>query len=733
MARNVYVTALEPGTGKSAVVLGLTEILSRRAGGLGYFRPLVNSRDERDADLALVLDRFRLPQEYDRSYGLTVGDLHDAGDRAGYNRLLERVLTTYRTVADGTACPRPLMAGAGVTATAIADAAVTAAAEVVAPDVVVVEGSDYRAGSLAAELDFNIDAANHLGAPVLLVVRGSRRSAEQVLDAVASGITILRDRGCTLVGVVANRVDPEVLADVRAGMPAIVGGLVGAALPETPLLAAPTVAEVARALGARYMNESDRNGALDGGAHREVNRLIVGAMGLEHFLERVRDGDLVITPGDRADIIAGSLAAHLSGTYPAVAGLVLTGGLVPDAVHRLVDGYGHAGIPVIAVDGDTYTVTSAVTAVRGSITARSPRKIATAVAMFEEGVDTSALVERITQARPTRTTPLMFEHALIERARADRRHIVLPEGNDDRILLAAEQLLRREVVDLTILGAENAVRTRASSLGLTLPGVRIVDPLTSPDRHDFAATYHELRRHKGVSEDMARDQMGDVSYFGTMMIYKGLADGMVSGAAHTTAHTIRPAFEFIRTAPGRRVVSSVFLMCLADRVLVYGDCAVVPNPDASQLADIAVSAAGTAAMFGIEPRVAMLSYSTGESGSGEDVDRVREATRLARELRPDLPIEGPIQYDAAVDPDVARTKLPGSAVAGRATVFVFPDLNTGNNTYKAVQRSAGAVAIGPVLQGLNKPVNDLSRGALVPDIVNTVAITAVQAQNMEHK
>ena len=733
MARNVYVTALEPGTGKSAVVLGLTEILSRRAGGLGYFRPLVNSRDERDADLALVLDRFRLPQEYDRSYGLTVGDLHDAGDRAGYNRLLERVLTTYRTVADGTACPRPLMAGAGVTATAIADAAVTAAAEVVAPDVVVVEGSDYRAGSLAAELDFNIDAANHLGAPVLLVVRGSRRSAEQVLDAVASGITILRDRGCTLVGVVANRVDPEVLADVRAGLPAIVGGLVGAALPETPLLAAPTVAEVARALGARYMNESDRNGALDGGAHREVNRLIVGAMGLEHFLERVRDGDLVITPGDRADIIAGSLAAHLSGTYPAVAGLVLTGGLVPDAVHRLVDGYGHAGIPVIAVDGDTYTVTSAVTAVRGSITARSPRKIATAVAMFDEGVDTSALVERITQARPTRTTPLMFEHALIERARADRRHIVLPEGNDDRILLAAEQLLRREVVDLTILGAENAVRTRASSLGLTLPGVRIVDPLTSPDRHDFAATYHELRRHKGVSEDMARDQMGDVSYFGTMMIYKGLADGMVSGAAHTTAHTIRPAFEFIRTAPGRRVVSSVFLMCLADRVLVYGDCAVVPNPDASQLADIAVSAAGTAAMFGIEPRVAMLSYSTGESGSGEDVDRVREATRLARELRPDLPIEGPIQYDAAVDPDVARTKLPGSAVAGRATVFVFPDLNTGNNTYKAVQRSAGAVAIGPVLQGLNKPVNDLSRGALVPDIVNTVAITAVQAQNMEHK
>ena len=325
----------------------------------------------------------------------------------------------------------------------------------------------------------------------------------------------------------------------------------------------------------------------------------------------------------------------------------------------------------------------------------------------------------------------MFEHALIERARADRRHIVLPEGNDDRILLAADQLLQRGVVDLTVLGTETrrpgpGGGARAGAAGRADRGPAHL----AEYRADFAATYHELRKHKGVTADMARDQMGDVSYFGTMMIYKGLADGMVSGAAHTTAHTIRPAFEFIRTAPGRKVVSSVFLMCLADRVLVYGDCAVVPNPDAAQLADIAVSAAGTAAMFGIEPRVAMLSYSTGESGSGEDVDRVREATALARQLRPDLPIEGPIQYDAAVDPDVARTKLPGSAVAGRATVFVFPDLNTGNNTYKAVQRSAGAVAIGPVLQGLNKPVNDLSRGALVPDIVNTVAITAVQAQNL---
>ncbi|MDT0350458.1 phosphate acetyltransferase [Pseudonocardia charpentierae] len=728
MARNVYVTALEPGSGKSAVVLGLAEVLSRRAGRLGYFRPLIGSGSARDADVELVIERFRLAQSYRESYALSSDDLHDVAAEGAYGDLLKRVLDGYRAVADGSTSRQQPVAGGEAAPSAVADAAVTAATTG-PPDVVIVEGSDFTEASLAVELVLNVDSANHLGAPVLLVVNGARRSAEQVLDLVGQGITTLRERGCTLIGVVANRVSPSVLDAVRAGLPEVAGEIVAAAVPELPMLAAPTVAEVAQALDARYLQPVDGDG--EGGAHREVGRLIVGAMGLEHFLERIVEGDLVITPGDRVDIIAGSLAAHLSGTYPGVAGLVLTGGEVPPAVCRLVEGYGDAGIPVVAVDGDTYTVARAVTGVRGAITAQSASKIAAAIGLFEENVDTAALVERIDLARPTRMTPLMFEHALIERAKADRRHIVLPEGNDDRILRAADQLLLRGVVDLTVLGVERDIRARAATLGLTLPGVRIVDPLTSPYREEFAGTYHDLRKHKGVTAQMAFDQMGDVSYFGTMMIHKGLADGMVSGAAHTTAHTIRPAFEFIRTAPGRRVVSSVFLMCLADRVLVYGDCAVVPDPNPEQLADIAVSAADTALMFGIEPRVAMLSYSTGESGTGADVDKVRAGTELARALRPDLPIEGPIQYDAAVDPDVARTKLPGSAVAGRATVFVFPDLNTGNNTYKAVQRSAGALAIGPVLQGLNKPVNDLSRGALVPDIVNTVAITAIQAQNME--
>jgi phosphate acetyltransferase len=322
----------------------------------------------------------------------------------------------------------------------------------------------------------------------------------------------------------------------------------------------------------------------------------------------------------------------------------------------------------------------------------------------------------------------MFQYDLFDRARVDRKHVVLPEGDDDRILRAASTLLQRQVVGLTILGDEAVIRPRAAELGLDLAAATILDPRDSELREEFAQEYAALRAHKGMTLELARDVVTSASYFGTMMVHRGLADGMVSGARHTTADTIRPAFEIIRVQPDTSIVSSVFLMCLEDEVLVYGDCAVNPDPTAEQLADIAISSAATAAQFGVEPRIAMLSYSTGSSGSGADVDKVRTATELVRRRRPDLSVEGPIQYDAAVDASVARTKLPESDVAGRASVFIFPDLNTGNNTYKAVQRSAGAVAIGPVLQGLRRPVNDLSRGATVEDIINTVVITALQAQ-----
>ncbi|HYJ49944.1 MAG TPA: phosphate acetyltransferase, partial [Microbacterium sp.] len=437
---------------------------------------------------------------------------------------------------------------------------------------------------------------------------------------------------------------------------------------------------------------------------------------------------IVVVPADRTEVLLATMLANASGTFPSLAGIVLNGPFpLPDSINRLIDGLGSA-LPIIATDLGTYETTVRIMNTRGRLAADSLRRYDTALAMFERSVDTEELTRSLGLAQSTVVTPLMFEYELIERARSGRRRIVLPEGGDDRVLRAAASVLARGIADLTILGEEIEVRSRAIELGVDIRAAQVLSPFDAVYVDRFAREYERLRAHKGVTFAKAADTVTDVSYFGTLMVHLGLADGMVSGAAHTTAHTIRPAFEIIKTKPGVSVVSSVFLMALADRVLVYGDCAVIPDPTSEQLADIAVSSAATATQFGIHPRVAMLSYSTGESGSGAEVEKVREATALVRERAPELLVEGPIQYDAAADVAVAAAKMPGSEVAGRATVFIFPDLNTGNNTYKAVQRSAGAVAIGPVLQGLNKPINDLSRGALVDDIVNTIAITAIQAQ-----
>ncbi|MEA2478828.1 MAG: phosphate acetyltransferase, partial [Thermoleophilaceae bacterium] len=528
-------------------------------------------------------------------------------------------------------------------------------------------------------------------------------------------------KGCSLLGVIVNRVPPARRDQVAASL--ATGGEEEPVyvMPEREELSYPTVGDVAEALGGGMLFHSPDS------LQREVRDVRVAAMSVEHFVEGLTDGTLVIVPPDRTDILVASMVSTVSRDFPSVAGIVLTiGTKVDPTVLRMLR---EAPFPVLRVAAPTYVAATAVHDVWPRITAGDERKIATALAMFEAAVDGAELERRVAVERPARMTPLMFEYELIERAKSERRHVVLPEGDDDRVLRAADILLRREVAELTILGSPDDVGARAALLGLDLAGAHVVDPVASPLRAAFAARYHELRKHRGMTADGALDRMADPSYFGTMMVEQGAADGMVSGAAHTTGDTIRPAFEIVKSRPDVSVVSSVFFMCMPDRVLVYGDCAVNPHPDAAQLADIAISSMETAAAFGVDPRVAMLSYSTGDSGAGADVDSVREATALVRERMPAAKVEGPIQYDAAVDAGVARLKLPGSEVAGQATVFVFPTLDTGNVAYKAVQRSSGAIAIGPVLQGLRKPVNDLSRGCQVTDIVNTVAITAIQAQN----
>ncbi|EID09553.1 phosphate acetyltransferase [Mycobacterium xenopi RIVM700367] len=685
---SIYIAAPEGDTGKSTIALGILHRLTATAPKVGVFRPITRLGEDRDYILELLLAHASAGLPYERCVGVTYQQLHADRDAA-----IADIVERYHGVADQ--C-----------------------------DAVVIVGSDYTDVTSPAELSVNARIAVNLGAPVLLVVRAKGRSADDVAHVVEVSRAELAEQRAHLVAVVANRCEPAQLSVFQERLTKSLAGLTPRTyvLPDEPVLVAPTVADLQRAVNGRLLSGDP---ALMG---REVMGVVVAGMIAEHVLERLSEGAAVITPGDRSDVVLAVASAHAADGFPSLSCIILNGGFeLHPSIAALVAGL-RLRLPLIATALRTFDTASAVASARGRVTVGSQRKIDTALQLMESHVDISDLLAQLAIPIPTVTTPQMFTYRLRERARADRKHIVLPEGDDDRILKAAGRVLQRGVADLTILGDESQIRSRAAELGVDIDEAAVIDPRTSELCAQFAAQYGELRKDRGVTVEHAREIMHDVSYFGTMLVHNGHVDGMVSGAAHTTAHTVRPAFEIIRTAPGVSTVSSIFLMCLPDRVLAYGDCAIVPDPTPEQLADIAISSARTAAQFGIEPRVAMLSYSTGESGTGADVDKVRTATQLVRSRAPDLLVEGPIQYDAAVDPSVAATKMHESQVAGRATVLIFPDLNTGNNTYKAVQRSAGAIAIGPVLQGLNKPVNDLSRGALVEDIVNTVAITAIQAQ-----
>ncbi|ARZ67811.1 phosphate acetyltransferase [Streptomyces sp. HU2014] len=687
MTRSVYVTGTDRGDGRQVIELGVMELLTRHVDRVGVFRPLVHG-DGPDRLFDLLRSRYRLGQSPETVYGLSYGEASALQAERGTDELVSALVERFLAVAREY-------------------------------EYVLVLGTDYADTSVPDELALNARLANEFGASVITVVSGQDQEAEAVRAEARNAYRAYEALGCDVVALVVNRVAPadrEAVAELATSLP-----VPCYALPEDASLSAPTVGQIVRKLGAEVLLGDDA------GLARDVKDFVFGGAMLPVFLPALTDGCLVVTPGDRTDLIIGALAAHSAGAPP-IAGVLLTLDERPTADILALAGRLAPGTPVISVPGKSFPTATELFAVEGKLNAASPRKAETALGLFERHVDTAELTNRISVARSGRVTPMMFEHELIERSRSARRRVVLPEGTEERVLRAADVLLRRDVCDLTLLGEEEAIRKRAGELGIDLAEAQLIDPHTSPLRERFAELYAKARAHKGMTVELAHDVVADVSYFGTLMVQEGLADGMVSGAVHSTAATIRPAFEVIKTAPGAQIVSSVFFMCLADRVLVYGDCAVNPDPNAEQLADIAIQSAATAAQFGVEPRIAMLSYSTGTSGSGADVDKVRRATELVRERRPDLKVEGPIQYDAAVDAAVAATKLPGSEVAGKATVLVFPDLNTGNNTYKAVQRSAGAVAVGPVLQGLRKPVNDLSRGALVQDIVNTVAITAIQAQ-----
>lgn len=692
MTRSVYVTGIDRGDGRQVVELGVMELLTRQVDRVGVFRPLVH--DGPDRLFELLRARYRLAQDPATVYGM---DYHEASAlqaERGTDELVSTLVDRFHLVARDY-------------------------------DVVLVLGTDFADTQFPDELALNARLANEFGASVIPVVGGRGQTSESVRAETRNAYRAYDGLGCDVLAMIVNRVAPADRAgiherlDSRLPVPSYV-------LPDEPALSAPTVAQITQFLGGTVLLGDSA------GLARDALDFVFGGAMLPNFLNALTPGCLVVTPGDRADLVIGSLAAHSAGTPP-IAGVLLTLNERPSDEVLTLAARLAPGTPVVSVAGNSFPTATELFGLEGKLNATTPRKAETALGLFERYVETADLLKRVSAPSSDRVTPMMFEHKLLQQARSDKRRVVLPEGTEERVLHAAEVLLRRGVCDLTLLGPLDQIRKKAAALGIDLGATQLIDPATSELRDRFAERYAELRAHRGVSVELAYDVVADVNYFGTLMVQEGLADGMVSGCVHSTAATIRPAFEIIKTKPDTKIVSSVFFMCLADKVLVYGDCAVNPDPNAEQLCDIAIQSAATARQFGVEPRIAMLSYSTGTSGSGADVDKVREATELVRLRRADLRIEGPIQYDAAVEPSVAATKMPDSDVAGQASVLIFPDLNTGNNTYKAVQRSAGAIAVGPVLQGLRKPVNDLSRGALVQDIVNTVAITAIQAQSPSEK
>jgi phosphate acetyltransferase len=691
----IYIATIEPNSGKSIVSLGLMKLLLEKTPKVGYFRPIIDTlkNGEIDNHINTITSFFNLDLKFEDAYAFQRSEVIRLKNQNKEDKIISRIIEKYKAVEERF-------------------------------DYVLIEGTSFAGEGSLIEFDINVLIAKNLGVPAIILASGVGKSMEELLGSLQIAFDTFRDKGVEILSVIANKVTVEnrelVIKELQKKIPKEV---IINAIPLNPILANPSIKEIVDALGATVLfGEAYLN--------NQAGYFSVGAMQLPNYIKHLKETSLVITPGDRADIILGALQANISANYPSISGIVLTGGLLPEeSINKLIEGLSDV-VPIISVQEGTYAVTNSIGDIKSQIYAENTQKIETSVKDFERYVDVDALVERLIIFKTNGITPRMFQYNLLKRATTLKKHIVLPEGMDERILRATKQLIDIEAVKITLLGDKKQIGEKvvALDIGLDLDKVTIINPVESVDFDAFARTLNELRKHKNVNLAMARDLMEDVSYFGTMMVYQGKADGMVSGAVHTTQHTIRPALQFIKTKPDASIVSSVFFMCLEDRVSVYGDCAINPNPTAAQLAEIAISSAETSRAFGIEPKIAMLSYSSGTSGVGEDVDRVRKATALVKQKRPDLKIEGPIQYDAAVDKKVGKAKMPDSEVAGQANVFIFPDLNTGNNTYKAVQRETKALAIGPIIQGLNKPVNDLSRGCTVDDIFNTVIVTAIQAQ-----
>ncbi len=695
MNKGIYLSTLEPHSGKSLFTLGLMQALLGRTAKVAYFKPIIDDlpNGKKDNHITTILSYFNLDIPYEKAYGLKRSQVIQNRNTGKVGDSLDLIIERYKELENNY-------------------------------DFVLVEGTDFLGEGTVFEFDWNVNIARNLGIPTFVISTGEGKTMEEFIGSIQLAYKTFEQSDVEVIAVAANKIQPENLEAVQKEMQSFLPQNVSVfSVPMVTDLNRPTLKEIKEFVGAEVLFGEDM-------LSNQTGEFVVGAMQLRHYLDYLKNDSLVIAPGDRADIILGALQANISNNYPSLSGILLTGGLEPEeSVLKLIEGLSQV-VPILTVKGSTFEIANEIGKVKSKIYAESKDKIQSSITTFNKYVPVNDFLNKIAQFQNHVRTPRMFQYELVHMARKEKKRIVLPESLDSRILKTANRLSHQNIVEVILIGDEKQIKKKANELGLKInyDKISIVNPANYDKFNDYVETFYELRKHKNVNLDMAKDFMNDVSYFGTMMIYKGDADGMVSGAAHTTQHTIRPALQFIKTKPDSSIVSSIFFMCLEDRVSVFGDCAINPNPNAEQLAEIAIASADSATKFDIDPKIAMLSYSSGSSGKGEDVDKVRKATEMVKQKRPDLKIEGPIQYDAAVDMEVGKSKLPNSEVAGQASVLIFPDLNTGNNTYKAVQRETNAVAIGPMLQGLNKPVNDLSRGCTEDDVYNTVILTAIQAQ-----
>lgn len=712
MAKNLFIAPTSMDSGLTSVCLGLLRALERVGVSVGFYKPFSQAVHEgeshhnegKDSSVAFVKARSHLePPE-----PLALREAQKLLNKGKSDQLMENIVGEYEKVAKNA-------------------------------DVVIIEGLvPDRTQAYIARL--NVEVARNLGSEVILVSTPKElkpAELDEELDFSARLFAGVSDND--VIGVILNKVgepeqsgftpkvnseafDPDIDYNKECTVFAKGRFRLLAVIPWQPELLAPRVSDIARELDIPVLHEGHMH-------TRRVQKVTVCARTIRNMIDTLKPGTLMVTPGDREDIIVATAVAALNGVP--LAGLMLTGGLMPD--QRVIDLCRRTldtGLPVLRTDTNTYETAHHLANLSAAIPVDDPERIEKAMEAVATRVDAQWLQQHLKVQRQSRLSPPAFRHLLSERARAARKRIVLPEGDEPRTVQAALICHQRKLAHCILLGDKNEIANAASSQGLELPeDIEIIDPASV--RKNYVSAMVELRKHKGLAPDMAEAMLEDNVVLGTMMVAMDEADGLVSGAVHTTANTVRPAMQLIKTHDNAKVVSSVFFMLLPQQVVVYGDCAINPDPNAEELADIAIQSAESAEAFGIDPVVAMISYSTGESGSGEDVEKVRKATRIAQERRPDLLIDGPLQYDAAAIESVAKSKAPNSKVAGKATVFIFPDLNTGNTTYKAVQRSAHVVSIGPMLQGLRKPVNDLSRGAMVEDIVFTIALTAVQAKQVE--